>query len=129
MLCPPLLQLGQSEAALEVIEQGLATAARSSERIFEAELFRLKAQALRARGGPDAAQATALLEQALTSARLQRARSLELRASRDLAIVLAEKGQDKAARDLLRPVYSAFAEGFETQDLKDSKALLDRLGS
>ena len=36
----------QPEAALEVIEQGLATTSRNSERIFEAELYRLKARAL-----------------------------------------------------------------------------------
>ena len=130
LLCPPLLRLGQSDAALEVIDQGLATAARSSERIFEAELYRLKAQAIRTRGIPDAtAQATKLLEQALAIARQQRARSLELRAARDLAVLLAEQGKADAARDLLRPVYSAFAEGFETQDLKDAKALLERLGA
>ena len=31
------------------------------------------------------------------------------------------------ARDLLAPVYNWFTEGFDTQDLKDAKALLDEL--
>ncbi len=32
------------------------------------------------------------------------------------------------ARDLLAPVYGWFAEGFDTQDLKEAKALLGELG-
>ncbi len=31
------------------------------------------------------------------------------------------------ARDLLAPVYGWFAEGFDTADLKEAKALLDEL--
>ncbi len=31
------------------------------------------------------------------------------------------------ARDLLQRAYDWFAEGFDTQDLKDAKALLDEL--
>ena len=31
------------------------------------------------------------------------------------------------ARDLLAPIYAWFTEGFDTQDLKDAKALLDEL--
>ena len=31
------------------------------------------------------------------------------------------------ARDLLAPIYGWFTEGFETQDLKEAKALLDEL--
>lgn len=128
LLCPALLRLGQSEAALEVIEQGLTTASRNSERIFEAELYRLKARALRARGAPDAAaQSQSLLDQALATARRQHARSLELRAAKDLAAHWIDQGKLAEARELLQPVYEAFAEGFETQDLKEAKAQLDRL--
>ena len=32
-----------------------------------------------------------------------------------------------AARDLLAPVYGWFTEGFETSDLMEAKALLDKL--
>ena len=31
------------------------------------------------------------------------------------------------ARDLLRPIYDCFTEGFDTLDLKQAKALLDEL--
>src|SRR5207249_655033 len=45
LLCPALLLRHEPEAALEVIEQGLSAADHNGERIFEAELHRLKARA------------------------------------------------------------------------------------
>jgi predicted ATPase len=33
----------------------------------------------------------------------------------------------RRARELLAPIYGWFAEGFDTRDLKDAKALLDEL--
>src|SRR5262249_9223065 len=79
LLCRALLLLREPEAALEVTEQGLATAVHNTERIFEAELYRLKARALLARGGSDArTSARPFLDQALMTASSQHARSLEL---------------------------------------------------
>jgi predicted ATPase/class 3 adenylate cyclase len=84
--CPALLLRQQPEAALEIIEQGLTTASHNSERIFEAELYRLKARALLARNGAGAmADVQPLLYRAMTTARKQEARSLEFRAAMDLA--------------------------------------------
>jgi hypothetical protein len=40
---------------------------------------------------------------------------------------LARQGRWDEARDLLAPLYGSFTEGFDTQDLKDAKALLDEL--
>jgi hypothetical protein len=34
---------------------------------------------------------------------------------------------DLSARGLLQPVYDWFTEGFDTQDMKDAKALLEEL--
>jgi predicted ATPase len=47
--------------------------------------------------------------------------------ARDPARPWAEQGELKKANDLLAPVYAWFTEGFETQDLKDAKALLEEL--
>jgi predicted ATPase len=63
----------------------------------------------------------------LAVSREQAARSLELRAATSLARLWAEQGKRAQARDLLEPVYGWFTEGFETQDLKDAKGLLDEL--
>jgi predicted ATPase len=128
LLCPALLSSHNCEAALEVIEQGLATTSRNSERIFEAELYRLKARALLVRGEPDAKpEAQSLLDQALTTARRQHAKALELRAARDLAALWIDQGRREEALDLLAPIHAWFTEGFDTQDLKQAKALLDQL--
>jgi predicted ATPase/class 3 adenylate cyclase len=128
LLCRALLLSNKPDAALDLIEQGLATASRNSERIFEAELYRLKARVLLARGATDAGtEAQSLLDQALTTARSQHAKSLELRAAGDLAALWIDQGRGDEALDLLAPVYAWFTEGFDTQDLKEAKALLDRL--
>jgi tetratricopeptide (TPR) repeat protein len=128
LLCPALLFSHNCEAALEMIEQGLATTSRNSERIFEAELYRLKARALLVRGAPDAKpEAQSLLDQALTTARRQHAKALELRAATDLAALWIDQGRREEALDLLAPIHAWFTEGFDTQDLKQAKASLDRL--
>jgi len=51
-----------------------------------------------------------------------------LRAATSLARLFARQGKRAEAHDLLAPVYDWFAEGFDTQDLKEAKALLDELG-
>jgi len=38
-----------------------------------------------------------------------------------------DQGRRAEALDLLAPIYASFTEGFETQDLKQAKTLLDRL--
>jgi len=38
-----------------------------------------------------------------------------------------DQGKRQQAHDLLAPVYGWFAEGFDTLDLKEAKALLDQL--
>jgi hypothetical protein len=126
LLCRALILIQKSDAALEIIERGLATAAHNSERIFEAELYRLKAELSHASGAA-AAASTALLERAVAVARSQGACSLELRAATDLAALLAGRGDSNAAIKLLAPAYAQFAEGGATQDLREAKALLDRL--
>jgi len=128
LLCPALLSGHNCEAALELIEQGLATTSRNSERIFEAELYRLKARALLVGGAPDAStEAQSLLDQALTTARSQHAKALELRAAMDRAALWIDQGRREEALDFLAPIYAWFTEGFDTQDLKQAKALLDQL--
>ena len=59
--------------------------------------------------------------------RQQEALSLQLRAARDLARLLAERGERPQAVDLLAGVYSEFKEGFDTPDLTEAKALLNEL--
>jgi len=127
LMCPVLLLRHELGSALEVIEQGLLAARHNGERIFEAELYRLKARALLVRGGPEAGtEAQTLLDQALNSARGQQARSLELRAARDLSVLWIDQGRRDEALGLLESTCAWFTGGFDTQDLKEAKALLKR---
>ena len=130
LLSQEFLTKHQLMPAREIIIKGLATAERTSERFFEAELLRLNARALVLEGGPGALiEAQKLLEQSLEVARSQKARSLELRAATDLAWLRRDQGRLTEARDLLAPVYSWFTEGFDTPDLKEVEALLNAVGT
>ncbi|HZH26815.1 MAG TPA: hypothetical protein VEY95_06480, partial [Azospirillaceae bacterium] len=64
---------------------------------------------------------------ALRLAGQQGAPALELRAATGLARWLAETGRHEDGRNVLRPVYDGFTEGFETRDLGEARALLDAL--
>jgi predicted ATPase len=126
LLCPALLLRNDTEAALEVIDNGLAIVSHNSERLFEAELYRLKARVLLVRGAPEV-EAEALLDHALRTARSQQARSLELRAATDLARLWMNHGKRAEARDVLGSIYGRFTEGFDTVDLKEANAVLTQL--
>ncbi len=100
----------------------------NSERIFEAELYRLKAHALLIRGAPGTdPELQSLLEQALAVAKSQHAKALELRAAKSLAALWVNQGRRAEALSLLAPIYASFTEGFETRDLTEAKDLLDQL--
>ena len=66
-------------------------------------------------------------KEALQVARLQQAKSLELRAATGLARLWGTVGRRQDARELLAPLYDWFTEGFDTADLKEAKVLLNEL--
>lgn len=72
-------------------------------------------------------EAAACFHQALDIAQKQEAKSLELCATTSLARLWQSQGKTTEARDLLAPVYEWFTEGFDTADLQDAQALLDKL--
>ena len=113
--------------ALAALDEALARVDRLEERWFEADLLRLKGEALLGCSPDCVAEAEVCYQQGLTVARHQGARLWELRAATSLARLWAEQGKRHKAHDLLAPVYGWFTEGFETADLKDAKALLDEL--
>jgi class 3 adenylate cyclase/predicted ATPase len=119
-------ELGQTAMALDLVDEALARVERTGERLFEAELHRLKGGLMLLDPGAD--QAEACLRRAIEIARAQGAKLWELRAATSLARLWAEQGRQADAHDLLAPVYGWFTEGFDTPDLKDAKALLDELG-
>lgn len=93
-----------------------------------AEILRADAEALLAQNDPALERcAEEQLLSALTVARRQNALAWELRSAMSLARLWQRRGMDHAAQDLLGPVYRRFSEGFDTPDLQQAGALLQKL--
>jgi predicted ATPase len=117
--------MGQADKGLRLLGQVLRRAPTLEARYHEAELHRLTGELLLARAAEHDAEAEASFQQALTVARGQQAKSLELRAAMSLSQLWQQQGKRDDARELLEPIYGWFTEGFDTPDLQEAKALLD----
>jgi tetratricopeptide (TPR) repeat protein len=122
------LMADRIEDGLAIVDDGLDQAECNGIRVHEPELHRLKGELLLKNGDSSdesrAAHAMACFERAAAMAREQEAKSLELRAAMSLARLYQRQGRAHEASDLVRPIYEWFAEGLETQDLKDARAML-----
>jgi class 3 adenylate cyclase/predicted ATPase len=116
---------GRLEEAEAAVDEALALVERKLETFYAPELWRLKGEVTLARG--DERFAEALFERALALARAQDARSLELRAATSLARLAERRGEDRSGFEALAQVYAWFDEGLDTPDLRDARALLERL--
>ncbi|WP_043285869.1 adenylate/guanylate cyclase domain-containing protein [Paraburkholderia oxyphila] len=124
---------GDGKAARDMLEEAVAFIDKSGERCHEAELYRLKGSilfgALNSDDGLSACgdEAETCFRKAISVARQQGARSLELRAALSLARLWQREGKITEASQALSGVYGWFTEGFETTDLREAKELLDAL--
>jgi predicted ATPase len=118
---------GQVEAGLATLEEALAAAQATGERMVEAELYRLQGSLLLRQPGTPQAEVETCFQRALDVARRQEAKSLELRAAMSLSRLWHQEGKRQEAHDLLAGVYAWFTEGFDTADLQEAKALLEEL--
>jgi predicted ATPase len=119
--------IGQTDKGLAVLAEALARVERTDERLYEAELYRVKGELLLRQAVPDVLQAEACFQQALAIASRQQATSWELRAAMSLARLWQGQGKHAEARQLLAPIYNWFTEGFDTADLREAKGLLEAL--
>jgi predicted ATPase len=121
--------LGQTGEGLILVDEALVVVHESSERFYEAELYRLQGALLFAQQGAtdNRKEAEACFLQALALARHQQAKSWELRTATSLARLWQSQNKRQEAYDLLAPVYNWFTEGFDTADLQDAQALLNAL--
>jgi predicted ATPase len=140
---------GRAEEGLDVLAEALATAHKTGERFYEAELYRLKGQLtlqqfqvsgskfqvpspgtrnqkLETRNQAEA-EAEAYFHKAIEIARRQNAKSLELRAVMSLSRLWQQQGKQHEARYTLSAIYNWFTEGFDTKDLQEAKTLLEEL--
>ena len=127
LLAQSYIEAGRTDDALVLLTEAQEIVAKSGERWFEAELDHLKAKALLGASPSNTAEAEASLYKSLDVAREQGAKLWELRASTSFARLRRDQGRCDEARNVLASIYGWFTEGFDTQDLKVAKALLDEV--
>jgi predicted ATPase len=122
-------KVGQPEEGLAVVAEALALAKSTGAHYWDAELERLQGALLLHRGGASAEEdAESCFQRAIAIAQRQQARSLELRAATSLGRLWQKRGKLAEARELVYEARAAFADGFETADLRDADGLLKQLG-
>src|SRR5262249_47573951 len=131
-------KVGQPAEGLTVLAEALDIVNKNGERIYEAELYRLKGeltlQQFNVQGSkfkveespgsevrsPES-EAEECFLRAVDIARRQSAKSLELRAITSLARLWQQQGKKDEARQRLTEIYSWFTEGVDTADLKEAR--------
>jgi predicted ATPase/DNA-binding winged helix-turn-helix (wHTH) protein len=123
-----LAGLGQVDTALLTVGKALTRAEVSGDRYAIPELLRIKGEVLlqQAADGAQSAAEACLLD-AIAAAREQGALLWELRTALSLARVQIRQHRQDRARQILAPLYDRFTEGFETANLKQTKALLEQM--
>jgi predicted ATPase len=119
--------LDQFDDAWRCIGEAVTAAETTKAKWCEAEVHRTTGEIALMAAEPDAAKAEACFGRALTTAREQQAKSLELRAAMSMARLWRDQSKRSQARDLLASAHGRFTEGFNTLDLKEARALINEL--
>jgi tetratricopeptide (TPR) repeat protein len=120
-------RLGRTEEGLTVLAEAFMVMEKNDERIYQAELYRLKGELLLSSAIPGALEAEACFRQAVAIAQRQGAKSLELQAVVSLSRLWQQQGKQEEARQRLAEIYGWFTEGFDTADLQATRTLLHAL--
>ena len=126
---------GRWDEGLRHVDEGIELTETKLERLYAAELWRVKGELLfeRAETSPGRKRAAAsrmvdaaeqCFRRALEIARKQEAGSFALRSASSLARLSMKYDRADDARELLRSIYASFTEGFDTKDLIEAKRLL-----
>src|SRR6185369_12134074 len=129
LLAEALNKAGRFDEALKALKEGMDVTERNNEPFYEAELYRLKGDALVMAEVVSTADAESCFHRAIEIARQQQAKSFELRAVMSLARLWRQQGKREEGRAVLKEIYDWFIEGFDTPDLKDARMLLDELST
>jgi predicted ATPase len=124
------VRLAEAQQFTNALDQALETAEHALESSpvafkYRPEGFRVRGE-IRARLG-QSELAEADFRESVALAQRTSAKTWELRATMNLARLLASQNRRDEARTMLAEIYGWFTEGFDTADLKDAKALLDEL--
>ena len=126
-LAQGLTAMGRSSESQALIDERIRQVEVGGETLYMPELLRVKGRVLLSMREPDPRGAEICFMESFELSRRQGARAWELRTARDLAKLLAERGDSESGRALLQPVYAGFSEGFETADLRAAEELLASL--
>lgn len=126
LLADAHLHANHTNEGLSIIAEAEDLIESSGETRWQAETVRLRG-ALMERAGADKKDVEGIYQRAIEIARLQEAEWLHVRAANSLGQLWHENGQVVEARELLRPLYAWFTEGFDTPDLITLDTLLTEL--
>ena len=137
---------GQTAEGLTTLAEALAQVEKTGECYYEAELYRLAGKLSLRIGEPETGRTgdkeilsdspippfpvsspEEAFKKAIEIARKQQAKSLELRAVMSLSRLWQQQGKKEEAHQMLAEIYNWFTEGFDTKDLQEAKALLEKL--
>jgi predicted ATPase len=118
---------GETDAGLRRLDSALAELERTEERLYEAEMHRIRREIL-LRGDPaNTAAAEQSLQAAIAIAQSQRARSFELRAALSLAKLYCTANRDADAHTVLAPTVEGFPPTEQFPELAEAQTLLAAL--
>src|SRR5262249_21776367 len=148
LLVGALGEQSQCEERLRMLEEALAVVRRTGECCYEAELHRIKGEVMlrqvtgrrlsrAAAGGasvfevesPAFAHDEACFQKSVEIARVQHAKSLELRAAMSFARLYRNPYKQREARGLLIEIHDSFTEGFDSVDMREARELIESLGT
>jgi class 3 adenylate cyclase/tetratricopeptide (TPR) repeat protein len=119
------MALGQTQQALETLDEVLALTAAAVERNYQPELLRLKGEALLAHGDHETAEE--LFRRSAAECHAQGAYLLKARAATSLGRLCQAVGRPDDARRLLEDVSGVFNEGLDLRDVRAARQLAQRL--
>jgi hypothetical protein len=116
-------QNARSEA-LALVDQWIVAAGKAHKPLHLP--FLAKGSAFASGDLPESLSAEECFAKAMMQARQESALPFELRAGLELARIWIGRGELQRAHDLIRPVYSRFAEGLATPDLISARRILEQ---
>jgi len=118
---------GETDAGLRRLELALAELERTEERLYEAEMHRIRGEILLQRDPADTPPAEQSLQAAIAVAQSQKARSFELRAALSLAKLYRSTKRDADAHAALLPAVEGFPPNQQFPELTEALTLLSAL--
>jgi len=120
--------LGRFDEAWRCFGEATSLMQQTKERWCEAEIYRIAGRVAIHSPGSDVDKPETFFRHALDVAQAQQSKSYELRVATSLAGFWRDQGRCDEAHRLLAPIYCWYTEGFDTNDLRRAKTLLDTLG-